>query len=229
MKESEKIWRYLDFTKFVSLLESRSLHLARLDSMGDPFEGSYPVNYLRNGQLHEMHQNEGHRYRLRAHIAISCWHQNDHESAAMWSLYLKSDEGVAIQSTVGNLVKELFANSPSDCSPGVMPVRYIDFEKDEPPLGYLGAASLKRKSFEHEREVRATLYKCNELDSIDGVSEVAPTGIDIPVNLSNLIENVYVSPAAPRWFFDLVKAVVDRFDCEFPVHQSGMTRHSPLY
>jgi len=197
--------------------------------MGDPFEGSYPVSYLRNGQLHEMHQNEDHRNRLRAHIAISCWHQNDHESAAMWNLYLKSDEGVAIQSTAGNLVQELFSNCPSECSPGVAPVRYIDFEKDEPPLGYLGASSLKRKSFEHEREVRAILYKCNELDGIDGVSEVAPAGIDIPVNLNNLIENVYVSPAAPRWFFELVNAVVDRFDCEFPVHQSGMTRHSPLY
>jgi len=35
--------------------------------------------------------------------AINCWHMNDHESAAMWKLYLKSDEGIAIQSTYRKL------------------------------------------------------------------------------------------------------------------------------
>jgi len=35
-----KIWRYMDFTKFVSMLEEAGLFFARLDRLGDPFEGS---------------------------------------------------------------------------------------------------------------------------------------------------------------------------------------------
>jgi hypothetical protein len=37
---SAKIWRYIDFTKFVSFSDGSKLYLARLDQMPDPFEGS---------------------------------------------------------------------------------------------------------------------------------------------------------------------------------------------
>jgi hypothetical protein len=38
-----RICRYLDFTKFGALLESRALFFSRLDKLGDPFEGSWQV------------------------------------------------------------------------------------------------------------------------------------------------------------------------------------------
>ena len=39
------VWRYLDFTKFVDMLERRQLFFARADKLGDPFEGSTsPLN-----------------------------------------------------------------------------------------------------------------------------------------------------------------------------------------
>ena len=34
------LWRYMDFTKFVSLLEKQALFFARADKLGDSFEGS---------------------------------------------------------------------------------------------------------------------------------------------------------------------------------------------
>lgn len=39
--ENAKIWRYIDFTKFVSLLDKSALFFTRADRLGDPFEGSY--------------------------------------------------------------------------------------------------------------------------------------------------------------------------------------------
>jgi hypothetical protein len=33
------IWRYIDFAKFVGMLERRALHFSQLASLGDPFEG----------------------------------------------------------------------------------------------------------------------------------------------------------------------------------------------
>ena len=43
---SVKVWRYMDFTKFVSLLELRSLYFARSDLLGDPFEGTFRRNRI---------------------------------------------------------------------------------------------------------------------------------------------------------------------------------------
>ena len=34
------LWRYLDFTKFAALLNSKALYFCRLDCLGDPFEGA---------------------------------------------------------------------------------------------------------------------------------------------------------------------------------------------
>ena len=38
--ENAQIWRYLDFTKFVDLLDRRALFFARVDELTDQFEGS---------------------------------------------------------------------------------------------------------------------------------------------------------------------------------------------
>lgn len=40
--ENIKIWRYMDFTKFMSLLDTKKLFFTRADKFEDPFEGSWP-------------------------------------------------------------------------------------------------------------------------------------------------------------------------------------------
>jgi hypothetical protein len=37
--QNAKLWRYMDFTKFVSMLESSSLYFARGDQFDDQYEG----------------------------------------------------------------------------------------------------------------------------------------------------------------------------------------------
>ena len=39
--ENDKIWRYVDFSKFLSLLEDSAIFFSRADKLDDPFEGSY--------------------------------------------------------------------------------------------------------------------------------------------------------------------------------------------
>lgn len=41
--ENTKIWRYMTFAEFVSLLEKQSLFFCKSDLLGDPFEGSRPM------------------------------------------------------------------------------------------------------------------------------------------------------------------------------------------
>jgi len=99
-----KVWRYMDFTKLVSLIDSRCLFFSRADQLGDPFEGSYPRSNVK-ARLAGTHwlfpDNEPVLPALSLmmkklnkewpmHLAVNCWHMNEHESAAMWKLYLKS-------------------------------------------------------------------------------------------------------------------------------------------
>jgi hypothetical protein len=120
----------MDFTKFVSLLEQSELFFARADKLGDIFEGAYPKENVQQRAIkyQEMFEqlprsvrrdlNLGNRdkvssqffKKLRYHIFINSWHESQHESAAMWRLYLKSNEGIAIQSTFGRL-KDCFKQS----------------------------------------------------------------------------------------------------------------------
>ena len=71
----------------------------------------------------------------------------------------------------------------------------------------------KRKSFEHEREIRA-VYKDfnNEIEY--------GKAIDIDINF--LIENIFVSPTAQSWFVDLVKATLNKYEIKKKVKISSM-------
>jgi hypothetical protein len=40
--EHDGVWRYMSLTKFVSMLDTKSLYFSRTDKLSDPFEGSYP-------------------------------------------------------------------------------------------------------------------------------------------------------------------------------------------
>src|SRR5659263_439614 len=87
---SSKVWRYMDFTKFVSLLEKQSLYFARADKFSDPFEGSFSKFNVQNRPNVYGVSEENMKYysycgkKMRQYIFLNCWHLNEHESAAMW-------------------------------------------------------------------------------------------------------------------------------------------------
>jgi hypothetical protein len=105
--ENRTIWRYLDFTKYVSLLETKQLYFPRADQFEDPYEGAWSsegVRWLRDPQrngglpLRAVEKLISDTDQQRKKMFISCWHANEQESAAMWKLYLQSNEGMAIRS-----------------------------------------------------------------------------------------------------------------------------------
>ena len=168
---SIKIWRYMDFTKFVSMLESGSLFFARADMFEDPFEGSMSKANLEHRPNVYGDQIPAEAFkalsdtirRSRTCTWVNCWHMNEHESAAMWSLYASADraQAIAIQSTYARLKTALDA-SP-DTYIGI--VHYIDYDRDWMPEGNLMYPIVhKRKSFEHERELRAVIYDMHRME-----------------------------------------------------------------
>jgi len=236
-----KIWRYISFTKFVSLLDSRSLYFARSDLLGDPWEGSYPIlNILKRTRYYEnkygknipkgflanmresMSALEMDSYYLnwiRKWTFISCWHMNENESAALWKLYSSSNEVVAIQSKYYILKN----NIPDSISIGE--VKYIDYNEavitDQIAIWPFFH---KRMSFSHEKELRALIQDPPIKDdlSIDVTRDNPDTGRYISVDLDSIIENVYIAPSSPTWFHGIVEKVMDKYKLRKDLHKSSL-------
>ncbi|MGE6721435.1 hypothetical protein ACQKGD_29595 [Peribacillus frigoritolerans] len=222
-----KVWRYMDFTKFVNLLANSTLFFNRADKFRDTFEGSFPssnkelapVMYddLEPEQIEILIADSRlFNEKLRERTVISCWHLNEFESAAMWDLYLKNNEGIAIQTTFNSL-SESFNETDEEIFIGK--VNYIDFDKDWMPEGYVFYPFVhKRKSFEHEKEIRALLSIFPE----PNLKSPFEFGANIKVNLDLLIENIYIHPDAPRWFAETVKSVLKAYNVDKPVIHSNL-------
>src|SRR5215208_3183149 len=152
--EATKVWRYMTFTKFMSLVDRSALYFSRVDRLGDAFEGSFARRNL-SGDLRpeEMIQSYesieprskwvgsapmtpqlrawSFNYGQRSTYA-NCWHMNAYESAAMWSVYSRSGEGIAIQSTYGRL-RDSFTSPDHKQLVSIGMVKYIDYEQDAVP------------------------------------------------------------------------------------------------
>lgn len=212
-----KIWRYIDFTKFIWILEHKSLWFTRADHLCDPFEGTLSRRSLYLEGVEPTQSAEYDRnvkiirdsYKKWKHwVVVNCWHRNEYESAAMWNLYIDSDCGIAIQSTWDKLTKS-FHLSPEKV--WVTVVRYVDYDNvkmyaDYPPTVF----SYKRISFQHEREVRA-LIDSHLGKKVPLEQEPDYTGICIPVDLDLLIERIFVSPQLDEWKYKIVKKVAAKY------------------
>jgi hypothetical protein len=147
----------------------------------------------------------------------------------MWDLYSKRDAGVAIQSTYRRLSKSLDTNNEHTVYIGK--VQYVDFDTIWiSPDNIYRLFLIKRKSFEHEQELRAI----RDLPSDDPEDKIVGKGLraghffigpDIkPVNKSTLTERgnyvpidlevivkIYVAPLAQDYFYEAVTSVAQRF------------------
>ena len=226
--DSLTLWRYMDFTKFVSLLDSTALHFARSDQFEDPWEGAFPepdVAAIREAIAPHLDREDCASQivdDIRAagrSIYLNCWHANEYESAAMWKLYSTSDESVAIRSTLGRL-KACFGSNPHPLYIGQ--VHYLDYSIEGTPVtdwtwNALSPLFCKRRSFSHEREIRAARFRVPETPDDDRV------GLIEPVDLSVLIEAVFVSPTSQQWYAELCGAVLAKFGLEeLPLEKSDL-------
>jgi hypothetical protein len=219
-----QVWRYMDLPRLISLLTRNELILPRVDLMIDRFEGSIPSALLKNGGSGSEVASRIAllRAHLRRGVYISSWHENQRESEAMWRLYCGSAEGVALSTTYAKLYGALKRHPNT----AIGRVIYIDYQTDDRPNrdgNALAAFTYKRASFEHEREIRV-LHWCALDDHVathaqersDGLDpsgravEAAPA-VGLGWDIADTVDHVWVSPYAPRWYFDVVGAVLDRF------------------
>lgn len=200
------IWRYMDFTKFISILDKSALFFCRADLLGDPFEGSiHPYAMVKAAASENPREKPLPLLDMsvfRRISYISCWHAGESESEAMWKLYAQERSGVAIKARFSSF-KDAFGNAGT--SMYVSRVKYVDYDTQWIPHGNILLPYLhKRISFKHEEEVRAILL-------VGDVNKPAPDrGFYCAVDIHKLIQEIVVAPFAEEWFVDLVRSVSRR-------------------
>ena len=226
------LWRYMDFAKFVDLLETQSLYFCRVDRLG-PFEGSFTKPLSDNyqqvyGQLFKDPKQAAESVRRfqstnRAWpkwTYVNCWHMNDGESMAMWEAYVRSQAGIAIKTDFASLSRSL----KGEHQVFVGTITYLDYNRDWFKGGNILIPFFhKPKSYQHENEVRALIWKPPATMLLEGGGEA---GIKEKVDLAALLSEVYVVPSltgkSDSWFRDTVQAVIERYGINLEVKQSTL-------
>ena len=153
---------------------------------------------------------------------VNCWYESDFESLAMWKLYSKDNENaISIKSSV-NRLQAAVAGGNHDVQVGR--VNYIDYGRPPEYFHDMEKCWFKSYHFAHENEIR--LIPATRICEFD--LDNPPAGILIPVDLTQLIEEVYVSPWAGSWLVDLVSDVCIRYGILLKVTQSEIAK-KPFY
>jgi hypothetical protein len=223
------IWRYIDLTKFVDLLLTNQQFFNRSDKFQDPFEGRLKLkDYEQNKHMFTLDEETKKFYFL------NCWHINELQSDAMWKIYLEGENGIAIKSNVGKLI-DSFQKSDDDIFIGK--VYYRDFEnvtfndlmmEQQNSLfngrgSSLNSFNYKRKSFEHENELRVFYVDMPIPHVIKGGIPREPLNFKrIDVDLNILVDEIVISPFADSWFKPLVENLISKLGYQFNVTQSSL-------
>lgn len=210
------VWKYLDLSKFLDLLLSRKLFMARSDKFQDQYEGTFSEPTFE--ELKRIAQDKPEfldSYKtMRKNVVVSSWHINEFESYAMWQIFTQNSEGLAIQSTVKRLQEAL---GPEFCyEQQIGAVKYIDYKKEHIPFDDAFFPFLfKRKSFQYEREVRIISDLSSHKLSIN-------EGVKIDVDINSLIERIYIHPKSENWYKNLVIQLMTQLGFEFTIEKSDL-------
>ena len=156
-------------------------------------------------------------------LLVNCWHENEQESDAMWKLYSRIEDGVAIKTDFGSLSKSLIGADQVY----IGRVNYVDYATTWIPEGNMyGPIQFKRKGFEHEREVRAVIFEDPMKDDRGNTVFPETAGAYHEVDVSVLIKEVVLPPFCQAWFEELVGMIAKQYGLAAPVRRSQMGIHS---
>jgi hypothetical protein len=233
------LWRYMDFTRYVSLLSSAALHFPRADRFDDIFEGAKGVranksnwdrHYLEWLRAAIRNPPPGHSctlsdeeveqeaHRLLADLEASGKAAKTHTFISCWHANEHESEAMwrLYSSFLPNAIAIRTTSERLEMALGRDPsielghVEYIDLKSVY--AGVNDAFWRKHISYTHECEVRA-IHRDHECEGI---------GKAFPCNLSTLIDAVFVSPKAPVWFRDLVNSVNAKYSIGVAVAESEL-------
>ena len=231
------LWRYMDFAKFMQFLDTQSLWLARGDQFEDPFEGTFTDAET---EYRRFYTSRSHMSReLAADLLnkelqdlsfygittfVNCWRMGGEESMAMWDLYGKAG-GLAIVTDVARLKKQLSSISEECVLAGV---KYIDWKiPGDSVSDRLEYFCRKDKSYGHEAEMRILMADESRKQppanaSLEALARDIPRGVNVRVNVQELVSVVYVGPRERPWMRSLVESILKRYGLKIRVRSSDL-------
>lgn len=207
--DETSIARYMDFPKFIDLMENSELYFSNSKNFEDKFEGEIPESYFSGWAETSREEYLKIKEAIKSvqNVYVNCWSRFESESYALWKIYTNPRNGICIKTTVGKLKNSLNNNIE------VMSVKYIDSYYDKnnriDPAFYFKEIdgksintplmeTLKFKPYEYEDEIRCIYVD----DSRDNYKRFKIE------DLNNLIEEIYVSPFASKWIYELITKLV---------------------
>jgi hypothetical protein len=236
----QKLWRYMDLAKFLSLLEDRALYFARADKLGDPFEGAAGIAerqsvwdehykaYFRHAMITipgqtippSEDQLEKDSVRLLGEMRQAMEHDRHRTFANCW--HANSVESEALWRLycppphpgvmIQTTAEALEASLGPDVDVEIAHVQYLDFKTAF--AGPYERILTKRKSLSHETEVRAVFRHRLVTDP--------PAGLMMPVDLRKLVHAIVPSPFSPPWLLSLLARTLKRYDLDLPIGESEL-------
>ncbi len=214
------IWRYMDFWKFLNLLETKALYFSNSDNLGDNNEGRIPKFILDRmlkqdkelGNTRNKDLNDFLEYNLRKSHLIPSWSYAERESFAMWKMYAKDKTGVAIETDLKSLM-DSFKNTSRNIYIGE--INYINednYRFSTSNLFYPFVTKLDFYQFENE-------IRCITVTKDDEVAESKL--VDIDLNL--LIKRVHISPNSKPEFRKLIELLSREYDIKFDICYSKVS------
>jgi hypothetical protein len=232
--DSAALWRYMDFPRFIALLERRALFFSSIRCLADRFEGALTPGLL--AAVEGLGEAQVRSRRLWNYASyINCWNESEHESVALWSMYASPAGGVAIRSSMASILDALAPDTSGLTPPDALyvgSVRYLDYGSADIPDGNAFSPIVhKRLAYEFEHEVRLVAWPQRLISAAQAVrmpdwwealEPIAPSGYDIAVNPDRLIEAVVLAPEAPEWLVALVTVVSARYGLTALVRRSDL-------
>lgn len=216
------VWRYISLDKFLYLILNKKLYFSKASTLTDKYEGTLPsfskkeyVNTLliqghNDNKAQEMLSDlEQHLEEIRNLTFVNCWTLSKSESYALWKIYLGgSKSGVAIRTTFSKLRKSL--EYQEDFAIDLVKYsNHIDPNSlDGSAMDALSILTTKRTYYKYEDELRVLSLNHPELNP-NRVKELKDlNGYGVEVDLSTLIQDIYISPFSGKWMFDVVKQII---------------------
>ena len=235
------IQRYIDITKFISLLHKKALFFTRVDKQEDPFEGTFSkpsyqarldwlINHYKNKEEEPdriiiekiLKEYDATVFRLKSLRTLNCWHKNESESALMWKSYSSVHSGIMIKSSFENLKSSLMGASETVYISGVKYCNYEEYlmysDNDFIPVIH------KQSFYKDENEIRA-IHTVPDIDINwvhDWAKEESEFGVFINTDLNLLINEIVIAPFAPKWYFDLVVSLCEKYNLDKPIIKSAL-------
>ena len=225
LKERMILRRYLDLPKLVDFLRTSELFLGQASRFDDPLEGTLPEGIRRSVRndpdyLAQYGDPTEWENKNKDRTYLGCWSLGAKDNMALWKLYGRTAESVAITTTV----EQLAIAAPQWAKYGlvnVKKIRYIDHAGRLPDGAYgfnVGVFGFKHVAYAYEKEVRIVITR-----PMNDEQEEVPHELRVPVNVNNFLRSIVVAPEAGDWFFNLVTDIARKYNVIKPVRKSALT------